>query len=250
MKLLTHRQIPAEKLKPLQQAVDAVVASRAAFENAAEELTAACKQIPRPEQAPQDKKKLAAWESKCEDRKRKAAICEEAVEAALEKLADGNTALRAAVETFRAFAAELLAADTSEGARRATLNVLSTDELCADVEDLINEQRRDRKPSFLDSIVLRQMFLANQRHYTVRLRVDSAKWAYLQNRKGDIKADRPAVPCLTFSEAQERCMQMGRNVDAKTMHMGYEVQCYDLVNKQRCGVAVCRSMGQMPRAED
>jgi len=251
MKLLTHKQIPVAKLRPLQDAVDKVVASRVVFEKAVAELSAARKQIPDDKQKPTDSKKVAAWEAKCEARRRQAGICDEAVQAGLETLAADNTELRNTVEKFRGFAAELYAEDHCEGARRAAMNVLSTDQLCAEVEDQIIAERAGRKTPLWDSLLLRQQFLANQRHFTVRIRVDSARWTYLQNRGGDFKlGQHPSVPCLTFAEAQERCMQMGRNLDAKTAQMGYEVQCYDVVKEQRCGVSVCRSMGIMPRAED
>jgi hypothetical protein len=249
MKLCTHADIPVGKLRPLQKAVDVAEAVFADFNSVVADRNKAAKQVPQESEAPKDKAKRPAWERKREARLEKVAVSQSAVAAVLQPLTRANQALRTAIEDFRSFGTGLYEKSDSEAARMAALNVLRTDQLCAEIEDAAHAET-PREPSFEEKLLVRQRFLANQRHYTVRSRVHSANWSWMQNRNGGWDANPPAAPCMTYAEAERRCQEVGQNLAQKMSQMGYEVQCYDLVNKRQVGTAVVCSHADMPRAQD
>lgn len=252
MKLLNHRDIPSDRLDSLQTAVDVVERAKVSFDEAAAELATACKNVPPENQAPADAKKRKAWDTKRAQRLEDVGVAETVFAHAVESLATANGALRAEVEAFRAVAEALYSKSDSEAARRATCNVLNSDKLCAQAEDAVVTARKPQEIPFLEGLLLRQALLANQRHYTVRYRMDSARWTYVQDRSGTAKAvgERPSVPCLTFGEAERLCTDIGRRFSEKTSQIGFEVQVFNLVNSKSCGTAVTCSMPNFPRAED
>jgi hypothetical protein len=248
--LLKHPEIPSRPLAALQRAVTKV--KNAADRVEAAKLLLAAAELEIPTQPPAKKSKRDEWEKMKRDREGVAAKFKECLHLELTALAELNAALRKAVEKFRPVAMELYNQGDSEPARSAALNVLACDEYCAAIELLVAAESEKGEPSLLERLMLRQLFMANQRHYTVRVRIDSAKWAYVQSLAGSRGFAKPTVPLLTIGEAEEECRKIGDSLAEKLRWMSYEIEIYDLVNNKQTGTRRSCNSGvtPMPPAED